>query len=92
MLLHSSRIVSSLESSPIIYLCGLEETKIGISVGNFPSEQTQPHRLLPVCTGKEWWCFSILYNWEQNPLPTYQDFKWEEPKCFIAAKFPELDF
>lgn len=91
-LLRSSRIVSSLESSPTIYLCGLEETKIGVSMGNFPSEQREPHRLLPGCSGKEWCCFSILYNWEQKPLPSYQDIKWEELKCFIAAKFPKLDF
>lgn len=78
---------------PLICLCFLKETKIGIPADNFLSEQAQTHRLLPGHTGKVWWCFSTLDSWKEEPFVTYQDFKWEaEPKFFIAAKFPELDF
>lgn len=60
-------------------------------MGNFPLEQALSHRLLPGHSEKVWWCFSILHNWEEEPIGIYQDFKGEELKRFIAAKFPKLD-
>lgn len=101
----SSRTVASLEfsnsncctrASPKIYPNHLPVFPQGNKNRNFCRQLpfwAQAHRLLPGHTGKMWWCFSILYNWKEEPFVTYQDFKWEaELKCFIAAKFLELDF
>lgn len=98
---NSSRTVPSLElsnrnccsrASPKTYpchLCLLEETKAGISADSFLSEQPRPMALARA----HWQSASTQYNWKAEPFVTHQDFKWEaELKCFIAAKFRELDF